>query len=67
MSTREILNRVIIIGFLVLIGFALAYAFYVKSVIGILLALVSLGATVYFLYIAAKAKEEMEMELENEM
>ena len=44
MSTREILNRVIIIGFLVLIGFALAYAFYVKSVIGILLALVSLGA-----------------------
>lgn len=47
---------------MVLIGFSLAKAIYHKSFMGIILALVSLGATVYFLYILAKAKKEMEAE-----
>jgi general stress protein CsbA len=64
MISRATLNRIIIIGFMVLVGFCLAKAIYHKSFMGIVLALVSLGAGVYFLYILAKAKEEMESERE---
>ena len=59
MIPRQIINRLIIIGFMVLVGFCLAKAIYHGSVIGILLALTSLGAGIYFLYILIKAKEEM--------
>lgn len=62
MLSRSTLNRIIIIGFMVLVGFCLAKAVYHKSFMGITLALVSLGAAVYFLYILVKAKEEMEAE-----
>ncbi len=62
MLSRQTLNRIIILGFMVLVGFCLAKAMYHKSVMGIILAFISLGAGVYFLYIAAKAKEEMERE-----
>ena len=64
MLSRTTLNKIIIISFMVLIGFSLAKAIYHGSFMGIILALVSLGAAVYFLYILAKAKEEMEMEAE---
>lgn len=60
MFSRQFLNRSIILGFMVLVGFALAKAIYHKSFMGITLAIVSLVAAVYFLYILAKAKEEME-------
>ena len=60
MTTREIINRSIIIVTMGLIGYALAYAIYVKSFIGIVLAVIALGAAINFLYILAKAKEEME-------
>lgn len=56
---RTIINRLIILGFMGSIGFCLARAIYFKSVLGIILALVSLAASVWFLYILAKAKEEM--------
>jgi len=59
MLSRQTLNRVIIIGFMVLVGFCLAKAIYNQSFMGIVLALVSLGAAIYFLYILAKAREEM--------
>lgn len=59
MISREIINRIIIIAFMVLVGFCFAKAIYNRSFIGILLALVSLSAAVYFLYLLAKAKEEM--------
>ncbi len=62
MISRPTLNKIIIIAFMVLIGFSLAKAIYHKSFMGITLALVSLGAAVYFLYVLAKAKEEMEAE-----
>jgi len=62
MLSRETINRIIIIGFMVLVGFCLAKAIYYNSVMGIILALTSLGAGIYFLYILAKAKEEMEAE-----
>lgn len=62
MIFRETLNRIIIIGFMVLVGFCLAKAIYSKSFMGIVLALVSLGAAIYFLYILVKAREQMEAE-----
>ncbi|MEO7924934.1 MAG: hypothetical protein ABIR30_14720 [Chitinophagaceae bacterium] len=59
MLSRQTLNRVIILGFMVLIGFCLAKAIYTGSFWGIVLALVSLGAAIYFLYILVKVREEM--------
>lgn len=59
MISRPTLNKIIIIAFMVLIGFSLAKAIYHKSFMGITLALVSLGAAIYFLYVLAKAKDEM--------
>lgn len=57
MLSRTFINRLIIFGFLVLVGFSLAKALYHKSVMGIILALVSLLASIYFLYLVAKIKE----------
>ena len=62
MNSRKLLNRLIILGFMGLVGYCLAKAISSGSVMGIILALVSLGAGVYFLYILAKAKEEMRSE-----
>jgi len=59
MQSRTLLYRSIILGFMVLVGYCLARAIYWKSVMGIMLALVSLGAGVYFLYIMAKARQEL--------
>lgn len=60
MLSRSTLNKLIIIGFLVLVGFSLAKAIYHGSFMGITLALLSLGAAIYFLYTLARAREEME-------
>ncbi|HEX2629117.1 MAG TPA: hypothetical protein VHM26_08900 [Chitinophagaceae bacterium] len=60
MLSRPILNRIIIFGFLVLVGFCLAKAISKQSTLGIILALVSLAAVVTFLFIAAKAKTDFE-------
>lgn len=59
MLSRSTLNKIIIIGFMVLIGYSLAKAIYHNSLMGITLALISLGAAIYFLHVLAKAKEEM--------
>lgn len=57
MLSRKILNRFIVFGFMVLIGFCLARAIYIGSFFGILLALTSLAAAIYFLYLVVKGKE----------
>ncbi len=62
MLSRSTLNRFIIIGFMVLVGFCLAKAIYNGSFMGITLALTSLGAGVYFLYLLVKGREAMERE-----
>lgn len=62
MLSKQTINRLIIIGFMVLVGFCLAKAIYHKSVMGIILALTSLSAGIYFLYMVAKANEEMKRE-----
>jgi hypothetical protein len=58
MISRHFLNRFIILCFLALIGYCLARSIYYSSVMGIILALTSLGASLCFLYLLAKAKEE---------
>jgi hypothetical protein len=60
MTYRTFLNRLIVLGFMVLVGFSLAKSIQAKSMMGLILALTSLGAGIYFLYLLAKAKEEAE-------
>ena len=62
MISRKTINRIIILSFFVLIGYCLATSIAVKSVIGIILATVSLGAGVTFLYLLAKQQQEPETE-----
>ena len=62
MTYRTFINRMTILGFMGLVGFCLAKAISTGSVMGIILAFVSLGAGIYFLYMLAKAKEEMQSE-----
>jgi hypothetical protein len=65
MLSKPVVNRIIILVFMVIVGFNLAKGIYYKSVVGIILAVVSLIAAVVFLYLLARAKEEMEREREN--
>lgn len=64
MLLRQTLNRLIVLGFMVLIGYCLAKAISAGSILGVFFAVVSFGAAIYFLYLAAKAKEQMELETE---
>lgn len=57
-QTRAFLNRLIILGFIVLEGYCLARSIQHKRVMGVILALTSLGAGIYYLYLLAKVKEE---------
>lgn len=56
------ISRLVIFAFMVLVGYSIAKAIQSQSVTGILLALISLGAGIYFLYLLAKAKKEQEQE-----
>ena len=59
MTYRKFLNRVIILGFLVGVGFMLAKSIQYRNMLGVILALISLGAAVYFFYLLAKAQQEI--------
>ena len=50
MNTRTIINKTIILSVFVIAGYLLARSFYYGSFIGIVLALVAIGAWTYFLY-----------------
>ena len=60
MISRKLINRIIILSFFVLVGYGLATSIAVKSVLGIILALVSLGAGIRFLYLLAAQQQESE-------
>ena len=62
MLSKTILSRALILAFMVLIGYSIARSLQVGSAIGLFLAVVSLGAAVYFLYLLAKAKADLEQE-----
>ena len=58
--SRILINRLIVLAFMVIVGFSLAKGIQSKSTLGIILALTSLFAGVYFLYLVAKANQERE-------
>ncbi len=60
MLKNQNLLRLLSIVFIVLIGYALAKAFYIGSFMGIVLALVSLGAILYFFFTLNSIHKEME-------
>ena len=62
MFLHPLVNRFFILGLMVLVGFSLAKSIQLGSVVGFILALVSLSAGIYFLYILAKAQQEVEAE-----
>jgi hypothetical protein len=62
MISRNFLNRTIILVFMALVGLGFAKSIQHGSIIGFILAMASLGAAIYFLYLLAKAKEETESE-----
>ncbi len=62
MISSTVLNRIIILVFMSLIGYSIAKSIQYGSFIGFILALASLVAAIYFLYLLAKAKEEIEKE-----
>jgi len=62
MNIKSNLNRIIIIGFMILVGFCLAKAIYSGSLTGIILAMTSLGAGIYFLFLLGKAREALKKE-----
>jgi hypothetical protein len=62
MLSRVMINRLIILGFMVLVGYALAKSIQSGSWLGLCLCLTSLGAGIYFLYLLARMKQEMEAE-----
>ena len=64
MLSRTMINRLVILGFMVLVGFSLAKSIQSGSWLGLFLSVTSLGAGVYFLYLLARMKQEMEMEPE---
>jgi len=56
------ISRMIILGFMVLVGFALAKSIQSGSSLGFCLCIISLGAAIYFLYLLVKMDQEMEAE-----
>jgi hypothetical protein len=60
MLSRALINRMLILGFMVLVGYCLAKSIRSGSTIGLVLAIISLGAGLYFLYLLAKARAEFE-------
>lgn len=60
MLSHPLLTRCIILGFMVLVGFSIAKSIQSGSPMGFILALVSLSAGVYFVYLLKQAKEKEE-------
>jgi hypothetical protein len=58
MFSSTLLNRIVILGFMVLVGFSLAKAIQSRSTMGIVLAVTSLAAGIYFLYLLWRMKRE---------
>jgi len=62
MIRKPLINRLLIIVFMIAVGFCLAQGIYYQSTMAIVLALTSLGAGIYFLYLLSKARQQMETE-----
>jgi hypothetical protein len=62
MIHRPLFQRLLVIGFMILVGFCLAKGIYSQSITGITLAIISLAAGIYFLHLLQRAKQEQDLE-----
>lgn len=60
MLSHPTLTRCIVIGFMVLVGFAIAKSMQSGSALSFVLAVVSLIAGIYFVHLLKKANEQQE-------
>ena len=67
MNSRIIINKTIVLSVFVIAGYLLARSFYYGSVIGIILALVAIGAWTLFLYQLNKLQGTNEEDLADEL
>jgi len=56
MTYRTFFHHIIILGFMVLVGYCIANAIRSESFMGLLLALTSLGAGIYFIRLLSEAR-----------
>ncbi len=64
MIQHKTFQRLFILGLILLVSFCLVNSIKAQSFMGFILALVSLGAGIYFLYLLARANKELEKEKE---
>jgi uncharacterized membrane protein (DUF373 family) len=62
MISRVVINVAVIFIFVALVGYSVAQSLKYESFMGFVLALTSLGAAIYFIYLLTKAKQETETE-----
>ena len=67
MNFRTIINRTLVLSVFVIAGYLLARSFYYGSLVGIVLALVAIGAWALFLYQLNKLQKESEEDLVDEL
>jgi len=62
MFSRTLISRLIVICFMALVGFSIAKSIQVSSPLGFILAVVSLGAGIYFIYLLQQLQANREQE-----
>jgi hypothetical protein len=62
MIQKPLFQRLLIIGFMMLVGFCLAKSIYSQSITGVILAIISLTAGIYFVHLLNRAKQEERFE-----
>lgn len=67
MNSRTIINRTLVLSVFVIAGYLLARSLYYGSIMGIILALVAIGAWALFLYQLNKFHAENEEDLVDEL
>lgn len=67
MNSRTIINRILILSVFVIAGYLLARSFYYGSIMGIILALVAIGAWTLFLSQLNKLQEKNDEDMVDEL
>jgi len=67
MNSRTIINRALVLSVFVIAGYLLARSFYYGSIIGIILALVAIGAWSLFLYQLNKLQDKKDDDMIEEL
>ncbi|MGZ5221221.1 MAG: hypothetical protein ACXWC7_14125 [Chitinophagaceae bacterium] len=62
MLSHTFVNRFLILSFMVLVGFSIAKSIQASSPLGLILAIVSLGSGIYFIYLLQQLYASREQE-----